>query len=111
MALSKEFRAFVEELLAPLGPVRIKPMFGGAGISQDGVNFAFIVADTLYFKADDANRAAFEAEGMAPFGYTAKGKRIETSYWRVPERLLDDPDALHEWAREALAAARRAKKR
>jgi DNA transformation protein and related proteins len=111
MVLSKAFRAFVEELLADFGPVRIKPMFGGAGISQDGVNFAFIVADTLYFKADDGNRAAFEAEGMTPFGYTAKGKPVVTSYWRVPERLLEDPEALQEWAREALAAAGRAKKR
>lgn len=110
MALSKEFRAFVEELLSDFGQVRIKPMFGGAGISKDGLNFAFIVADTLYFKADDENRAAFEAEGMEPFGYTAKGKPIVTSYWRVPDRLLEDPEQLQEWAREALAAAQRAKK-
>jgi DNA transformation protein len=110
MALSREFRAFVEEVLSDFGPVRIKPMFGGAGISKDGVNFGFIVADTLYFKADDANRAAFEAEGMDRFSYTAKGKPIDTSYWRVPERLLEDPEAIHEWAREALAAAQRAKK-
>jgi DNA transformation protein and related proteins len=30
------------------------------------------------------------------------------SYWRLPERLLEDPDELAEWARTALAVARRA---
>jgi DNA transformation protein len=30
------------------------------------------------------------------------------SYWQLPERLLDDPDELAQWARVALAAAERA---
>jgi len=30
------------------------------------------------------------------------------SYWRVPERLLDDPEELAAWARQACGAAERA---
>lgn len=111
MAVSREFRDFVEELLAGFGPVQIKPMFGGAGVYADGVNFGLIAEDTLYFKADDGNRAAFEAEGMSSFVYQARGKTIAMSYWRVPDRLLDDPEGINDWAQDALAAAKRAKKR
>ena len=112
MAVSREFRDFIEELLAGFGPVQIKRMFGGAGVYADGMMFALIADDTLYLKADDGNRAAFEAEGMSPFMYQGRGKTIATSYWRVPERLLDDPDEIADWARGAFAAAgRHAKKR
>src|SRR5919206_330701 len=31
-----------------------------------------------------------------------------TSYWRMPDRLYDDPDELARWARDANAAAQRA---
>ena len=41
-------------------------MFGGAGVYA-GINFGCIAEDTLYFKVDSGNRAAFEAEGMSPF--------------------------------------------
>jgi DNA transformation protein len=84
-------------------------MFGGAGIFRDGVMFALIVDDTLYFKADDSNRRDFEAEGLAPFSYETKnGRNTIMSYWRCPDRLFDDPDEMAAWAGKALAAARKA---
>lgn len=68
-----------------------------------------MLRDALHFKVDDANRAAYEAEGMRPFTYQARGKSVRVeAYWRVPERLLDDPDEMVVWARAALAAGRRA---
>ena len=49
---------------------------------------------------------AFEREGCAPFEYGTKtGKRAIMSYWRLPDRLYDDPDELAQWARAALAVA------
>ena len=111
MGVTREFRDFIEELLAGFGPVRIKPMFGGAGVYADGVIFALIADDILHFKVDDGNRAGFEAEGMSPFVFLGRGKPIATSYWRVPERLLDDPEEIADWARSALAAAVRTRQR
>ena len=68
-----------------------------------------ILRGTLHFKVDDGNRAAYQAEGMEPFSYEARGKRREIgAYWRVPERLFDEPDEMLDWARAALAAGRRA---
>jgi DNA transformation protein len=70
-----------------------------------------VARGVLYFKADGDGAARFSAEGCAPFDYATKsGKRTITSYWRVPDRLLDEPDELAEWARVALSAARAAKK-
>ena len=109
MALSPEFRALIEELLAPLGPVSVRRMFGGAGMFYEGVMFALISGDTLYLKTDDRNRARFEAEGCPPFTYRAKdGRNTVLSYFRAPERLIDEPDELLDWCRSAIEAALRA---
>ena len=109
MASSADFIEFLKDQLRGLGHVTSRRMFSGAGIYCDGVIFALLLRDTLYFKVDDGNRAAYEAEGLKPFSYQAKGRTMEIkAYWRVPERLLDDPDEMVEWARAALAAGQRA---
>ncbi|MGH2587431.1 MAG: TfoX/Sxy family protein, partial [Dehalococcoidia bacterium] len=94
--------------LAPLGSVTLRRMFGKAGVFCDGLMFGMVTEDTLYFRVDDHNQAAFkEAESFPPLSYEKKGRAIDLSFWRAPERLLDEPDELVTWAREALAAARR----
>jgi DNA transformation protein len=109
MAVSDSLVALLQEQLEPLGRITFRPMFSGAGVYCDGVIFGLILRDTLHFKVDDGNRAAYEAEGMEPFSYEAKGQiRQIGAYWRVPERLFDEPDEMVEWARAALAARRRA---
>jgi DNA transformation protein len=84
-------------------------MFGGAGIYIDGLFVAIVDKDVLYFKTDEATRRAFDAEGMGTFVYDTKhGPGELMSYRRAPERLLDDGEEMAEWARRALAVARRA---
>jgi len=80
------FAEYVVELLAPLGRVAARRMFGGHGIYCDGVMFALIADDVLYFKADDVNRPALEQAGAEPFTYEARGKRAVMSSWRAPGR-------------------------
>src|SRR5690349_14638063 len=109
--IDPELKAFIEELLAPLGPVTIRRMFGGGGIFLDGLMFGLVSDDVIYLKVADASRPAFEAEGQEPFGYLRQGSRATlTSYWRIPDRLLDEPDEFVAWAQAAWAVARRAKK-
>ncbi|MFM9847246.1 MAG: TfoX/Sxy family protein [Hyphomicrobiaceae bacterium] len=109
MASSAGFLEFLEEQLAGLGPISIRRMFSGAGVFADGVMFALVADDTLYFKADETTRADFEAEGMGAFTYATKGGRNTLiSYWRAPERLFDEPDEMLVWAHRALATAKRA---
>ena len=102
MAPSESFQDFIRDQLAAFGPVTIRNMFGGAGIYADGVMFAILTGDTLYLKADETTVPAFEAEGMAPFTYAPKGKAaVALSYWEAPSRLLEEPDELAAWARDA----------
>lgn len=98
----------ISELFSGFGRVSVRRMFGGAGIFADGLMVGLISNGDIFLKADDQNSPAFEREGLKPFTYGAKRKRVAMSYWRMPERLLDDPDELAQWARAALGAARRA---
>src|SRR4051812_7887891 len=99
---------FLIELFVGFGPVAVRRMFSGAGVFADGLMIALVVDGVVYLKADDSFAPLFEREGQTPFSYrTRDGKRTLKSYWRMPERLYDEPDELAEWARLALAAARR----
>src|SRR5712671_2678767 len=102
-------RDFLIDLFADFGPVTIRPMFSGFGISADGVNFALSLRAGLYFRADEQTIPRFEAEGSKPFQYqTSKRSVTVASYWQLPARLFDDTEELGEWARAALSAAQRA---
>ena len=96
------------DLFAVFGRVSVRRMFGGFGIYADGMMFALASAGVIYLKTDDQTSAAFEREGMGPFTYSARGRgQTSLSYWRLPDRLYDDPEELAGWARIALAVARR----
>ncbi len=108
MVASDSFAAFLREQLAPLGRVTMRRMFGKTGVFCDGLMFAMVTDDTLYVRVDDHNRAAFkEAENSPPLNYGKQGRTIDLSFWRVPERLFDEPDELVMWAKTALGAAAR----
>jgi len=108
MAASDGFAEFLREQLIPLGRVTMRRMFGKTGVFCGGLMFGMVTDDTLYLRVDDHNRAAFkEAESFAPLSYEKQGSTIDLSFWRAPERLLDEPDELVVWARAALAAAGR----
>jgi len=108
MVASASFAELLREQLAPLGRMTMRRMFGKTGVFCDGLMLGMVRDDTLYFRVDEGNRAAFkEAEAFPPLNYAKKGGTIDLSFWRAPERLFDEPDELVAWARAALAAARR----
>ena len=108
MVASDSFAEFLREQLAPLGRVTMRRMFGRTGVFCDGLMFAMVTNDTLYFRVDAHNRAVFkEAQSFPPLNYEKKGCTIDLSFWRAPERLFDEADELVTWARAALEAARR----
>ena len=99
----------IRDLFFAFGPVTVRRMFGGAGIFVDGRMIGLISRDVIYLKADAETIPAFEQEGLAPFSYaTRNGEHKLTSYWRMPDRLYDDPEELARWARTAHGAALRA---
>lgn len=111
MAKTTPFVTYLLDMLADLGDVHARAMFGGFGVYHDGVMVGLVADGVFYLKVDDGNRARFEAEGSRPFSYRRKGKRkpVEMSYWDVPVDVLESPRSLCEWTREAHAAAIRSK--
>src|SRR5947209_8424356 len=99
----------IRELFAEFGPIDVRRMFGGAGVFVGDRMIALVSRDVMYLKADAETISAFEQEGLAPFSYATKnGEHKLTSYWRMPDRLYDDPEEVARWARGAHAAALRA---
>ena len=99
----------IRELFSEFGPVDVRRMFGGQGVFVDGRMIALIAREVIHLKADAETIPEFEKERLGPFTYATKdGEHKLTSYWRMPERLYDDPEELAQWARRAHAAAIRA---
>jgi DNA transformation protein len=106
-----EFVELVLEQLAPLGSVRVRAMFGGYGVYQGDVFFAIIVDDRLYFKTDRVTCVEYQALGLLPFSYTARGKTITMQYYEAPPEVFEDMAVMRRWAQQAIAVAQRAKER
>jgi len=99
----------IRELFSAFGPISVRRMFSGAGLFAEGVMFALRIRDDIFLKADAETIPALKAEGSRPFTYETKKRRVVVnSLWRLPDRLLDDPEDLANFARAAPAAAHRA---
>lgn len=105
MAVTDEFRDYVLEQLAAAGKVIARRMFGGVGLYLDGLFFALISDDTLYFRTDDASRPSYEKAGSRQFRPFPDRPSHVMAYWEVPAEVLEDAEQLRLWTREALAAA------
>lgn len=107
MAISDTYLGYVADQLAAFGPVRVKKMFGGAGLYAGGLIFGIVADDVLYFRVDEHNRPPYVSKGMTPFK-PYPDRRTVMPYYEVPADVLETPDVLREWADAAVAAARRA---
>ena len=125
------------ELLAPLGAVRARRMFGGHGLYVDDLFIAIIAFERLYLKFDAQTSGAFVAAGCQPFEYLvsprpplrgdrpaegergdlgrpgvasdAKTRAISLGYRTVPAEAMESPALMQPWARQAIEAALRAR--
>ena len=105
------FFDFVEELFEPLGPVRIRKMFGGAGVFAHDVMFALIADEVVYLKTDEVLRAEMTAEGSEPFTYQrpSDGKAFDMGYLSLPTDAAEEPEEASAWGRKALDVALKAR--
>jgi DNA transformation protein len=107
MAVSESYREFVLEQLGRVTPVTGKSMFGGVGIYAQGMFFALIAEDRLYFKVDDNTRPDFEQLGMEPF--RPFGEDSAMGYYEGPADVVEDATQLAAWMRKAIEVAAKAK--
>ncbi len=110
---NQEFATYCCDLLGSIGPCVLRRMFGGFGISIDGLTVAIMTdlgqGEKLWLKADDDSRTQFEAAGCQRFGYLMGGVQRGMNYYSAPEEAMDSPQQMAPWARLALAAALKAK--
>lgn len=99
------FIEHVRELLCGLGPIAARRMFGGWGLSVDGMNIGIVAWDTLYLKTNADTEAQWLAAGARPFVYEAKGRPMTLRYHTAPEDAMESPALMLPWARLALQAA------
>ena len=104
MKASSEYLNFVMEKLSPVGDIKSRAMFGGYGIFHQGLMFALISEDTLYFKVNESNRDMYERAQSQPFPHGI-------SYWEVPTDVLEDNTKLQEWANISIEIAQEADKK
>jgi DNA transformation protein and related proteins len=100
---------WVAEAMAPIGDVTSKRLFGGAALYCDGVAFAIVGLDALWFKADGESDAAWDAIGAPRFRVEREGGKVQSiNYRRAPDDVFDDADELRRWGGLALEAGKRA---
>lgn len=106
MSTSASFLEYVlSDVLGHRPNISYKSMFGAYGIYQDGIIFALIAYDALYFKVGPSNLSDFEDAGCKPFVYEGKGKPIQMSYWTVPETVMEDHYEILDWVAKAVQAS------
>ncbi len=108
MPVSPSYRDFVLEQLGRVAPVTAKSMFGGVGLYAEGLFFALIAEDRLYFKVDDSTRPDFERLGMEPF--RPYGEEGAMGYYEVPADVVEDSTQLASWMRKAMDVAQKARR-
>jgi DNA transformation protein and related proteins len=98
--------AFAEELFEGLGPLTRRKMMGGLCLYRDGTIFAILHGDgSIWQKGAGTFANQLIAEGWERWTYSRDGRKVTAMpYWRLPPRLLDDPEEACLWARQALAA-------
>jgi DNA transformation protein len=110
-----EFTSHCLDLLASVGPVVAKRMFGGWGISVDGITFAIIAdlgnGERLWLKTDDSSLPHFAAEHCPRFVYQAKGRDTSMHYHAAPEAAMESPALMRDWALMAWQTALRVQTR
>jgi DNA transformation protein len=106
---ANEFAKYCCELLSTVGPCEAKRMFGGYGISTDGLTIAILAdlgkGDRLWLKASAETSALFESAGCERFTYLAKGQTKSMGYYCAPDEAMESTHEMTPWARLALDAA------
>jgi DNA transformation protein and related proteins len=106
MPCSTSFVDHALDLLAGLGPVQARRMFGGYGVFLRGVMFGLLDDDELFLKTDDQSRERFTAAGCRRWSWNGE---VETGYFRPPDEAHEDAEAMLPWGRMGVEAALRKK--
>jgi len=109
MPVTKEAVQKFVDLLTAVRPITHRSMFGGIGLYVDGVFFAVIDDDRLYFKSDATTEEAYDAFKADVWAIPGQNGPSIMPYREVPSKILGDPERLGEWIDAARIVAERKK--
>lgn len=104
MTVSNHFLLHAVESMSHVAPVSYRRIFNGYGIYHQGVQFAIVINDRLYFRSDDSSRALYTAKRMTAF-LPSNIETGESNFYQLPEEVLAHPPELIFWMRIAVEAA------
>jgi len=104
MTVSNSFLLHAVASMSHIAPISYRRIFNGYGIYHEGVQFAIIINDRLYFRADEASRGLYLAKRMTAFLPSTVGVG-ESNFFQLPEDVLTHPAELIFWMRIAVESA------
>jgi DNA transformation protein len=106
VAAARSLALDIAEHLRGAGDIAVRRFFGGAALVIDGLQVGFVMKGSVYLRVDDGSRPVFEALGALPFTYGSAGRSVTVArYYETPAEIVDDPERLRDWAKEARRAA------
>jgi DNA transformation protein len=109
MAVQAQYLAYILEQLEGIDALRSRRMFGGVGLYSGELFFGLVDDDTLFFKTDSTNSAAYTARKMPRFMPFPERPEAVMAYYQVPADIIEDMESLLEWARQSVAVALRSR--
>ena len=104
MTVSNSFLLHAVASMSHIAPISYRRIFNGYGIYHEGVQFAIIINDRLYFRADEASRELYLAKRMEQ--ELTKGRIIELYLNIVELGPLDEARTAERDTRVAAMAGR-----
>ncbi len=104
MNLSHAYLDRIIARLSQVAEVSYRRIFNGVGLYYRGVQFAIIINDHLYLRADEYSRPLYQQKGMTAFQPRA-AINVDSCFFQLPNEVLDQPGELRHWLRIAVEAA------
>lgn len=104
--------SWVRKCMQPIGPISTRPVMQGHAIYLDGVLFAYVAGEQLWFRTDDESDLVWDAAGS---DWLQSAKKDGTAgyepYRSAPEAAYTDEKDLRKWAKQGMAAGKRGKQK
>lgn len=106
MTVSTFFLVHTIERMNTVVPVSYRRIFHGYGVYHRGVQFAVLLNDQVYFRADDDSRHLYDEQGLPQFAARSSGS-LRSDFYQIPPSFINNTDLLQYWMRVAIDAAAR----
>jgi DNA transformation protein and related proteins len=104
MSVSQGYIDSVIAAMTLIDQISYRRLFNGLGFYHRGVQFAFVVNDSLYFRADEFSSPLYQARGMKAF-QPLVSTEVESSFYQLPAEILNSAKELKHWMRIAVEVA------